>query len=121
MCLGSIREFLAEVESIVYCTKCGTNNSDSMTVCVQCGAPLYGTSGKSRPYWSWGRYERDYGYHRRGRPFIGILIGLILILGGLTVLISELYRIHIPWLPIVLILVGVFILLRLFQVRSRRR
>lgn len=24
-------------EGIVYCTKCGTNNADSIKVCVQCG------------------------------------------------------------------------------------
>jgi ribosomal protein L37E len=119
MLLSPYGRLWVEEESIVYCTKCGTNNVDSRTVCVQCGVPLYGTSGKSRPYWNGGHYERDYSYHRRGRPYIGILIGLILILAGLSVLVSELYGIHIPWLPVVLILVGVFILLRLFHVRSR--
>ena len=119
MLLSLYGRLWVEEESIVYCTKCGTNNADSRTVCVQCGAPLYGTSGKSMSYWNWGHYERDYSYHRRGKPYIGILIGLILILAGLSVLVSELYGIHIPWLPVVLLLVGVFILLRLFHVRSR--
>jgi uncharacterized membrane protein YvbJ len=106
---------------MVYCTRCGTNHTDDATVCIQCGAPLYGANRESRPYWSHRRYEREYGYHRRGRLLIGLLIGFTLVLIGLSALVSELYGIHIPWLPILFILVGVFILLRQFQVRRRRR
>jgi hypothetical protein len=106
---------------MVYCTKCGTNNADGATVCVNCGAPLYGTSGESRPYLRHVRYEREYGYHGRGRPIIGIFIGFMIILAGFGLLLSELYGIDVPWGPIILILIGVFVLVRLVQVRSRRR
>ena len=106
---------------MVYCTKCGTNNADDATACVKCGAPLHGASGEGRTYMGRVRYERHYGYHRRGRPFIGIFIGLIIILAGFSLLVAEFYRIDIPWFPIVLILIGVFILLRLILARSRRR
>jgi len=95
---------------VVYCTKCGTNNTDDATVCVQCGAPLYGE-----------RVSREYGYPRRARPFMGIFIGLMIIFAGFAFLVSELYAIDVPWVPIIMILFGVFILVRLLQVRSRRR
>jgi hypothetical protein len=105
---------------MVYCTKCGTNNADDATVCVQCGAPLYGASGEGKPYWR-ERVSMEHGYHRRGRPIVGIFIGLIIIFAGFALLVSELYAIYIPWVPIIMILFGVFILVRLLQVRSRRR
>jgi hypothetical protein len=106
---------------MVYCTKCGTNNVDDATVCVHCGAPLYGASGEGRPYWRHGWYEREYGFHRRSGAIAGIVIGLIIIFAGFSLLVTELYGISIPWGPIVIILIGIFIMVRLFQVRSRRR
>jgi uncharacterized membrane protein YvbJ len=105
---------------MVYCTKCGTNNADDATVCVNCGASLYGASGEGRLQVRHVRYEREYGFHR-SRPIVGIFIGLIIILVGFSLLVAELYRIDIPWGPIIMILIGVFVLVRLFQVRSRRR
>ena len=105
---------------MVYCTKCGTNNIDGATVCVNCGASLYGASGEGRLYLGHVRYEREYG-PRRGRLVVGIFIGLIIILAGFSLLIAELYGIDIPWMPIIMILIGVFVLLRLLQVRRRRR
>jgi tetrahydromethanopterin S-methyltransferase subunit E len=104
---------------LVFCTKCGTNNVDTASVCVNCGAPLFGASDKRTPRVT--RYDREYGYHRRGRPLVGIFIGLIIILAGFGLLLSELYGIDLPWGPIILILIGVFILVRLLLVRSRRR
>ena len=121
MSFSSVRDFLVRKWSLVYCTKCGTNHTHDATVCIQCGAPLYGASDNSKPYWSRRRYERDYRYYQRGRLFIGVFIGLILILAGLSALVSEFYGINVPWLPIMFILVGIFILIHLFQVRNRRR
>jgi uncharacterized membrane protein YvbJ len=106
---------------MVYCTKCGTNNAEAAAICVNCGAPLYGSNSENRPYRRYVRYERGYGYHGRGRPLIGIFIGLIIILAGFSLLAAELYNIDIPWFPIIMILIGVFILLRLVLGRSRRR
>jgi len=104
---------------MVYCTKCGTNNVDDATVCVNCGGPLHGASGEGKPYLT--RYEREFGYQRRGRPIIGVFIGLIIILAGFGLLVSDLYGIDIPWGPIIIILIGVFVLGRLLLVRNRRR
>jgi len=107
---------------MVYCTKCGTNNADDAKVCVNCGAPLYGTSEESRPYWRHRRYEGEYyGFHRRSGAIAGIVIGLIIILVGLSLLAAELYNISVPWGPIVIILIGIFVISRWFRVRSRRR
>ena len=108
-------------EKMVYCTKCGNNNADGAAVCVNCGAPLEGASGESRPYVRHGNYEREYGYRRRGTPVIGIFIGLIIIFAGFALLVSEVYGVDIPWGPIIIIFIGVFVLARLLQVRSRRR
>ena len=107
---------------MVYCTKCGTNNADGAKVCVNCGAPLYGASEESRPYWRHRRYESEYyGFHRRSGAIAGIAIGLIIVLVGLSLLVAELYDISIPWGPIVIILIGIFVISRWFRVRNRRR
>jgi hypothetical protein len=106
--------------NMVYCTKCGTNNAEGATVCVQCRTPLYGTSGEGRLYWRYEWYEREYGFHRRSGAIAGIVIGLIIIFVGFSLLVAELYDINIPWGPIIIILFGVFILVRLFQGRRRR-
>ncbi len=106
---------------MVYCTKCGTNNAEGATVCVNCGAPLYGTSAEGRFHWGRRQHAREYyGLHKRSGVITGIVIGLIIIFAGFSLLVAEFYGIDLPWGPIIMILVGVFILVRLFQVRSRR-
>jgi tetrahydromethanopterin S-methyltransferase subunit E len=104
---------------MVYCTKCGTNNVDTASACVNCGLPLYGASGERKPQVT--PYDREYHYRRRGRTLVGIFIGLMMILASFGLLLSELYGIRIPWVPIMLILIGVFILARLLLVRNSRR
>lgn len=106
---------------MVYCTKCGINNVDGATVCVSCGAPLHGANGKDKRRVRYGRYEGTSGFTGRGRPIMGVFIGLIMLFAGFSLLVAEIYGVDIPWGPIILILVGVFILVRFFQVRSRRR
>ena len=105
---------------MVYCTKCGTNNLESATVCVQCGAPIYGTSGESKPYVGRVRYERKYGFQGRGTPIAGLIIGMIVIFIGLSFLLRE-YDITIPWWEILLILLGVYLVARWFRVWNRRK
>jgi hypothetical protein len=117
-----LRECVAGARTnMVYCTKCGTNNVEDATVCVHCGTALYGASGEGRTYWGYGHYEREYGFHRRSAAIVVIAIGLIIIFAGFSLLVSELYGIDIPWGPVIMILIGIFVLLRLFQVRNRRR
>ena len=92
---------------------------DTSPVCVNYGSPLYGASGERKPQVT--RYDREYHYRRRGRPLVGIFIGLIMILASFGLLLSELYGRGIPWVPIMLIPLGVFILARLLLVRNSRR
>ncbi|MBN1358631.1 zinc ribbon domain-containing protein [Candidatus Bathyarchaeota archaeon] len=108
-------------DTIVYCTECGTNNVDGATVCVSCGAPLYGGRGKGRVYVRYGRYEGASGFSGRGGAIMWIFIGLIIFFAGFSLLAAEIFGLDIPWGPIILILAGVFILVRFFQVRNRRR
>src|SRR4030043_1052220 len=105
---------------MVYCTKCGTNNADSATVCGQCGAPLHGASSEGRPYMGRVRYERKYGFHRRGTPLVGLIIGVIVIFIGLSFLLRE-FDIFIPWWEIILILFGIYLVARWFSVWNRRK
>lgn len=92
---------------------------DDATVCVQCGAPLYGAKEESSPYWRHRhmRYEGEY-YRRRG-ALATLILGLIIIFIGFLYLLSVLYDVQIPWWPIILILLGVYILARGI-IRSRR-
>ena len=105
---------------MVYCTNCGTNNADDAAICVKCGAPIYGVSGESRTRWGRARYEREYGFHRRDRPFIGIIIGIIVIFIGLSFLLRE-YDILLPWWEIILIIFGIYLIIRWLRVWNRRQ
>ena len=104
---------------MVYCAQCGTSNADSATVCVQCGAPLHGTSGEARPYMGRVRYERRYGFQRRGTPFVGLIIGIVVIFIGSSFLLRE-YNIFIPWWEIIMILLGIYLVARWLTLRNRR-
>jgi uncharacterized membrane protein YvbJ len=105
---------------MVYCTECGTNNADGAAVCVKCGAPFHAASAESSSFVGRVRYERGYGYRRRGRPMAGLIIGIIVIFIGLSFLLRE-YGIDVPWWEILLILLGVYLVVRWFGMRNRRR
>ena len=104
---------------MVYCTKCGTQNPDTATNCSNCGAPLYGA--ESRPY---SRHERRRYYsdeyrYRRGGGGIGLLIGgLFIIIIGVVALTGFSAFWNYFW-PIVLVLLGVWLLL--WGLRRNRR
>ncbi len=101
---------------MVYCVKCGTKNPDEAQVCSKCGAQLY-TTGESRHY---RRMENECFGLPRGGMIAGIVVGLIIILAGASFLVQQVYRIDIPWFPIVIIIFGVLILAgALYGRRSR--
>jgi uncharacterized membrane protein YvbJ len=106
---------------MVYCTKCGTLNADDATVCVQCGASLYGAKEESSPYWRhrYMRHEEDYRYWRRRGAIATLILGLIIIFIGFLYLLEAVYHMLIPWWPIILILLGIYILARGIM-RTRR-
>ena len=121
MCRGfNTRLDLGGKNNMVYCTNCGTNNADDATICVKCGAPIHGTSGEGRTRWGRARYEREHGFYRRDRPFIGIIIGIIVIFIGLSFLLRE-YDILIPWWEIILIIFGIYLVIRWLRVWNRRQ
>jgi hypothetical protein len=107
-------------KSMVYCTKCGTNNVEGAKVCVNCGAPLYGSSGGGGAYEGRVRYERRYHSHMRSGTIAGLVLGVIVIFIGLSLLLEQ-YSIKVPWFEILLILLGVYLIWRWFSFRNRRR
>jgi len=113
-----------EKRRMVYCVKCGAKNPDDAKTCFQCGAPLYSLSesGQLKPV------EREcFGAHRgveprerveeecfgipKGSAVVGLAIGLIIVLAGLSLLFQELYGVSIPWWPFVIILFGILIII----------
>jgi uncharacterized membrane protein YvbJ len=106
---------------MVYCTECGTLNADDAKVCVQCGASRYGAKEESSPYWRhrYMRHEEDYRYRRRRGAIATLLLGLIILFIGFLYLLEAVYHIPIPWWPIILILLGIYILARGIM-RTRR-
>ena len=98
---------------MVYCTKCGTNNAEGATVCVNCGAPLYGTSAKGRSYWGHKQYKGEYyGFHIRSGALAILIIGIVIVLIGFNFLLNETFNIRIPLWEIILILFGVWFIVR---------
>jgi len=92
---------------MVYCTKCGANNAEDAEVCVQCGAPLY----PARAEWgSHRRREEECFGIPRGGAVATLVIGVIIILAGLSFMLSELYGISIPWWPAIIIILGILII-----------
>ncbi|MEM3047370.1 MAG: hypothetical protein QW057_09880 [Candidatus Bathyarchaeia archaeon] len=105
---------------MVFCTRRGAKNpgGDDAALCVQCGASLTGAS-------------RDY-THRRGKGVcLGgtssgagwvfcIFFGLLLLLGGLTSLLSTLTGVRIEFWPIFLILLSAIIIIGTLTGRRRR-
>jgi uncharacterized membrane protein YvbJ len=94
---------------MVYCTKCGTENPDDATVCKNCGAPL------NPPIRSYGRRDRemdDWCFGGRGRNAWPLIIGVFIILIGLSSLLDQVY----PWAnfdniwPLFLIALGLIII-----------
>jgi len=109
---------------MVYCTECGTKNEETIKTCVKCGAKLHlpknkslekqiedGAEefGKRAEEWgkSFGKHAEDecFGLPNGGTIF-GIIIGIIIVLVGL----SSLLGIDLEFWPLVIIIFGVLIL-----------
>lgn len=104
---------------MVYCSKCGMLNSDDASVCTKCGAPISAV-GEAGPYWRHKhRHEEGYHYHKKGGGMAGLIIGIIIIVIGLSFLLSEVYGISIPWWPLIIIIVGIWLLVRAVMCRRK--
>jgi hypothetical protein len=105
---------------MVYCSKCGTLNNDNANVCSKCGAPLNAEQEGVGPYWRRRRYEGEYyRHHERSGGITALIIGLIIIVIGFSFLYSEVYGVSIPWWPIIVIIIGVWLIARAAMWRRR--
>jgi uncharacterized membrane protein YvbJ len=70
---------------MVYCTKCGTKNEEDAVVCVKCGASLV-----ARPPWRRERRqpEKECFGLPHGGAIVGLIIGMIIILVGVSSLLK---------------------------------
>jgi len=111
---------------LVYCTKCGAKNRGNAKVCKECGESLISPSvGKEierraktcfGPEKLRGRYEDECFGLPRGGTIVGIIIGLIIILVG----ISWILDISIKIWPIAVVILGILILAGALYGLSRR-
>jgi ribosomal protein L40E len=117
-------EIVMRRDKMVYCSKCGTKNPDDAKVCSQCGAPLYavaeaprqtpvegecyGTSRRGEPY---RRVEGECFGIPRGGTIVAIIVGILIVLGGVSIILQEMYNYSFPWWPVVIIVFGVLILI----------
>ncbi len=118
---------------MVYCTKCGTKNSDDAKECSNCGTPLYSIGKGEQPK----RVEKEcFGTRRGEEPYkrveeecfgipggsaiVGLAIGIIIILAGLSFFLQEVYHIAVPWWPFVVMLFGILVVIgALYGLRRR--
>ncbi len=98
---------------MVYCSKCGTQNPDTNTICSNCGAPLYTVGqrypGSDREHYR--RVENECFGLPNGGMIAGIVIGVIIILVGLGLFLQTAYGITINFWPFIIIIFGILILL----------
>jgi uncharacterized membrane protein YvbJ len=75
-----------ERNRMVYCVKCGTKNEDDAKVCSKCGAALYSTEERPEYY---KRMEDECFGIPRGGTFVGLAIGVIILLAGLILFLRQ--------------------------------
>ena len=108
---------------MVYCTYCGTKNKDDAKFCVKCGANLGVSAEKSiekgieeaaeefgRRAEEWGKdFEKNVENECFGLPhggaIFGLIIGIIIILVGVTSVVG----IDIHWWPLTLLVFGLLV------------
>ena len=117
---------------MVYCENCGTKNEEEDEYCSKCGTPLKETDRERRRRERRERRDECFGapYERRrqrdecfglphGSLIIGIVIGLLLIVAGL----SSIYRFQVQWQYIgaaFIVLIGLLIIAgTIYQARKR--
>jgi len=107
---------------MVYCTSCGTKNSDEAEKCSKCGEPLYAPSSIDRAVDTcFGeprqRYDRDACF---GIPGIvwPLLIGAFIVIWGISILTGTMHFWQRNIWAIFVVLVG---LIMIISALSRRR
>ncbi len=110
---------LGEVFLVVYCQKCGTENTEEADFCKKCGAPLAPVKRTWREKYGDRAEEECFGV-TGGGAIIGILAGLIVVVFGLALILQI--QIWMLIGPLVGIIVGFVILIcALNSIRRKRR
>lgn len=102
---------------MVYCTKCGAKNEETAAVCVKCGAPLRKTAASPWTY-ERRRAEKECFGLPHGGAIVGLVIGVIIILVGLSQLPGIDFGKYI-W-PLVIIIFGILLIAGALYSYSRR-
>ncbi len=79
---------LEEKLHMVYCSKCGTQNEDTAEYCVKCGANLRTGTYASRTY-ERKKMEKECFGLPHGGAIVGLAIGIIIVLWGLSTLAHQ--------------------------------
>jgi uncharacterized membrane protein YvbJ len=122
---------------MTYCSNCGTKNEEGAQFCVNCGEPLYdttqrmarrddtcfGSRGDRRAYREGRIGEECFGLPY-GRAIVGIIFGIIILIFGITWILSLTLNISIDaWRfigPALVIVVAVLIIAgTIYQQRHR--
>ena len=97
---------------MVFCSKCGTKNEDTAEYCVKCGAKLKASTEKSlekrieEGAEEFGkRAEQECFGLPHGGTIIGLIIGIIIILVGVT----SLAGIDLKLWPLIIVIFGLLI------------
>jgi len=100
---------------MVYCTNCGTKNEDDAKVCIKCGQPLVGT----QPMRQYRRRREDECFGLpQGGAIVGLIIGVIIILWGISS-IAEIDFGSYFW-PIIIIIFGILMVAGAIYKYSRK-
>jgi len=95
---------------MVYCPKCGTKNEDNADFCVKCGASLQTGTVASRRYERRKAEQECFGLPHGG-AIAGIVIGVIVLLWGISMLLQQtgLIAETINFFYIIIIVIGILI------------
>ena len=104
------------VNKMVYCTKCGTKNEEDAVICVKCKEPLGSHPPVRRER---RRKENECFGLPHGGAIGGLVIGLIIILWGVTSVLGEDFG-RLLW-PIIIIIFGTLMAAGALYSMSRRR
>jgi len=86
---------------LVYCTKCGTRNSDETEFCIKCETCLFKRKnvideltetmerGAAQCFGSGRGVENEYFGVKRSGEILGLIVGIFIILWGISILLRE--------------------------------
>lgn len=105
---------------MVYCIQCGFENKDDAYYCVKCGAslPLTHDRGSHSTHECFGMSKGDdscFGL-RHGGAIIGLILGVLIIISGISILLDQ--SIWHLLLPLFIIAIGLLIV---FEAIFRRK